>query len=85
MNDEICVVSVSRDNYDFNTADGKHLSGTAHKVCIAYYHGGAEIPYRLEILKTSAEEFEKARTAIGKRCRGYVLYDKYGRFAGVGG
>lgn len=85
MNDEICVVSVSRDNYDFNTTDGKHLSGTAHKVCIAYYHGGAEIPFRLEILKTSAAEFEKARSAVGKRMRGYVLYDKYGRFAGIGG
>lgn len=85
MNDEICIVAVSRDNYDFNTPDGKHLTGTAHRVCVAYYRGGTEIPFRLEILKTSASEFEKARSAVGKRCRGIVLYDKYGRFAGIGG
>lgn len=85
MNEELCIVSVCRDEYDFTAKDGKHLSGTSHKVCIAYYRGGAEIPFRLEILKTSAQEFEKARAAVGKRCRGAVLFDRFGRFAGISG
>lgn len=84
MNEEICVIAVARDDYDFTAKDGKHLSGTSHKVCIAYYRGGADVPFRLEIIKTTEKEYKQAATAVGKRCRGSVLYDRFGRFAGIG-
>lgn len=84
MNEELQIVAVCRDEYDFTSKDSKHLSGTSHKVCIAYYRGGAEVPFRLEIIKTTESEYKKAAAAVGKRCRGSVLYDRFGRFAGIG-
>lgn len=82
MNEEITIIAVMRDNYDFDK-DGKHYSGTSYKVVLAYYHGGADIPFRCEIVKTTQAEFEKARASVGKRLRGSVLYDRYGRFSGI--
>lgn len=83
MNEEITIVAVVRDSYDFDK-EGKHYTGTSHKVVLAYFHGGTEIPFRCEIVKTTQEAFEKARASVGKRLRGSVLYDRFGKFAGIG-
>lgn len=84
MKDEVRVLAVAARPYEFEDKDGNTRSGISYKVAIAVYEGGQDDAKNFEIAKIDPRDVEKVRGMAGRRVAGRVLYDRFGRFAGIG-
>lgn len=84
MKDEVCILGIAARPYDFQDKDGNTHSGISYKIAIAVYEGGAKDAKSFEIAKIDSRDVEKVRGMVGRRTCGRVLYDRFGRFAGIG-
>lgn len=82
--EKICVLAVCEQPYDFTDKDGKHHEGISYKAVIAYYPAGKKNPRTVEICKIDPKCLDKILGCRGQYFDGVCLFDKYGRFFGIG-
>lgn len=84
MKNEVKILAVAARPYEFEDKDGNTRSGVSYKVALAVYEGGQDDAKSFEIAKIDARDIEKMRGMVGRRISGRVLYDRFGKFAGIG-
>lgn len=83
--EKVCILAVCETPYSFDK-DGKHLEGVSYKAVLAYYTEGKTNPRAVEVVKmpNDAETIKKAVDARGKYFSGCCMFDRFGRFVGIG-
>ena len=83
--EKVCILAVVESPYAFDK-DGKHLEGVSYKAVLAYYPAGKKNPRAVEVVKmpNDKETVEKALNARGQYFDGVCMFDRFGRFVGIG-